>query len=69
MHAEDPYCFIMMGDFNFRSTQWWENDSEIIEGTLFEQTTALTLHLTFVLYIWIFLKHSIQFGMMAFSTS
>ena len=29
-----------MGDFNCRSTQWWENDSENMEGTLFEQTTA-----------------------------
>ena len=40
LHAEDPYCVIIMGDFNCRSTQWWENDSENIEGTLFEQTAA-----------------------------
>jgi len=29
-----------MGDFNCPSTHWWENDSENIEGTLFEQTTS-----------------------------
>ena len=31
---------IIMGDFNYRLTQWWENDSEKIKGTLFEQTNA-----------------------------
>ena len=36
LYAEDPYCVIIMGDSNCRSTQWWENDSENMEGTLFE---------------------------------
>ena len=31
---------MIIGDFNCQSTQWWENDSVNIEGTLFEQTTA-----------------------------
>ena len=26
MHAENPFCVIITGDFNCRSTQWWEND-------------------------------------------
>ena len=36
MHAENPFCVIITGDFNCRSTQWWEDDIENIEGRLFE---------------------------------
>ena len=36
MHAENPFCVIFTGDFNCRSTQWWENDIENSEGKLFE---------------------------------
>ena len=36
MHAENPFCVIITGDFNCRSTQWWENDIENNEGKLFE---------------------------------
>ena len=36
MHAENPFCVIITGDFNCRSTQWWENDIENNEGRLFE---------------------------------
>ena len=38
--AENPHCMIITGDFNCRSTQWWENDIENSEGKLFEQITA-----------------------------
>ena len=34
MHAENPFCVIITGDFNCRSTQWWENDIENNEGRL-----------------------------------
>ena len=45
MHAENPFCIIVTGDFNCRSTQWWQNDSENNEGRLFEPITAdLGLH-------------------------
>ena len=40
MHAENPFCVIITGDFNCRSTQWWENDIENNEGRLFEPITA-----------------------------
>ena len=40
MHAENPYCVIITGDFNCRSTQWWENNIENNEGKLFEPLTA-----------------------------
>ena len=40
MHAENPFCVIITGDFNCRSTQWWENDIENNEGKLFEPITA-----------------------------
>ena len=40
MHAENPFCIIITGDFNCRSTQWWQNDSENNEGRLFEPITA-----------------------------
>ena len=45
MHAENPFCIIITGDFNCRSTQWWQNNSENNEGRLFEPITAdLGLH-------------------------
>ncbi|XP_065068202.1 uncharacterized protein LOC135693597 [Rhopilema esculentum] len=45
MHAENPFCVIITGDFNCRSTQWWENDIENNEGKLFEPLTSdLGLH-------------------------
>ena len=40
MHAENPFCVIITGDFNCRSTQWWENDIENNEGKLFEPITS-----------------------------
>ena len=40
MHAEKPSCIIITGDFNCRSTQWWEDDAENYEGKLFEPITA-----------------------------
>ena len=36
MYAENPFCVIITGNFNCRSTQWWENDIENNEGKLFE---------------------------------
>ena len=45
LHAENPFCVIITGDFNCRSTQWWENDVENNEGKLFEPITSdLGLH-------------------------
>ena len=45
LHAENPLCVIITGDFNCRSTQWWENDIENNEGKLFEPVTSdLGLH-------------------------
>ena len=45
LHAENPFCVIITGDFNCRSTQWWENDIENDEGKLFEPVTSdLGLH-------------------------
>ena len=35
-HAENLYCVIITGDFNCKSTQWWESDIENNEGKLFE---------------------------------
>ena len=40
MHAENPFCVIITGDFNCRSTQWWENDIENNKGKLFQPITA-----------------------------
>ena len=40
MHTENPFCVIITGDFNCRSTQWWESDIESNEGGLFEPITA-----------------------------
>ena len=43
--TEFPFCVIITGDFNCRSTQWWENDLENNEGKLFEPFTSdLGLH-------------------------
>ena len=45
MHTENPFCVIITGDFNCRSTQWWENDIENNEGKLFEPVLSdLGLH-------------------------
>ena len=45
VRAENPFGIIIMGDFNCRSTQWWENDIENNEGKLFEPVTSdLGLH-------------------------
>ena len=45
MNAENPFSVIITGDFNCRSTQWWENDIENSEGKLFEPLTSdLGLH-------------------------
>ena len=40
MHAENPFCVIITGDFNCRSTQWWQDDIENNEGKLFEPITS-----------------------------
>ena len=40
MRAENPFCVIITGDFNCRSTQWWENDTENNEGRLFEPISS-----------------------------
>ena len=40
MHAENPFCVIITGDFNCRSTQWWENDIDNNEGRLFEPLSS-----------------------------
>ena len=45
MHAENPLAAIITGDFNCRSTKWWENDTENYEGKVFEPITSdLGLH-------------------------
>ena len=45
MHAENPFCVVITGDFNCRSSQWWDNDIESNEGELFEPLTSdLGLH-------------------------
>ena len=45
MNAENPFSVIITGEFNCRSTQWWENDIENNEGKLFEPFTSdLGLH-------------------------
>ena len=40
MHAENPFCVVITGDFNCRSSQWWDNDIENNEGKLFEPLTS-----------------------------
>jgi len=45
MQLETPYCIVITGDFNCRSTQWWADDIENTEGKLFEPLTSdLGLH-------------------------
>ena len=45
MHAENPFCIVITGDFNCRSTQWWEHDIENNEGKIFEPfVSELGLH-------------------------
>ena len=45
MRAENPFCVVITGDFNCRSSQWWDNDIENNEGKLFEPLTSdLGLH-------------------------
>ena len=45
MHAENPFCVVITGDFNCRSSQWWDNDIENNVGKLFEPLTSdLGLH-------------------------
>ena len=40
MHAENPFCVIITGDFNCRSAQWWKDDIENNEGKHFESLTS-----------------------------
>ena len=40
MSAENPYSVVMTGDFNCRSSQWWENDIDNEEGKIFEPLTS-----------------------------
>ena len=40
IYAENPFCIVITGDFNCRSTQWWEYDIENNEGKLFEPITS-----------------------------
>ena len=40
MHAENPFCIVITGDFNCRSIQWWGDDIENNEGKLFEPITS-----------------------------
>ena len=45
IYAENPFCVVITGDFNCRSTQWWDNDIENNEGKLFEPVSSeLGLH-------------------------
>ena len=45
MSGENPYCVIITGDFNCRSTNWWGDDIKNDEGKLFEPFTSdLGLH-------------------------
>ena len=39
MSAESPYSVIITGDFNCRSSHWWENDVDNEEGKIFEPLT------------------------------
>ena len=40
MQAENPFCVVITGDFNCRSTQWWKDDIENTEGKSFEPLTS-----------------------------
>ena len=43
--AEDPYAVNITGDFNCRSTKWWQGDTDNEEGKIFEPFTSdLGLH-------------------------
>ena len=45
IHAENPFCVVITGDFNCRSTQLWAKDIENSEGKEFEPLTSdLGLH-------------------------
>ena len=45
MSAENPLSVMITGDFNCRSSQWWENDLVNEEGKIFEPFTSdLGLH-------------------------
>ena len=45
IYAENPFCAVITGDFNCRSTQWWENDIDNDEGKLLEPLASeLGLH-------------------------
>ena len=45
IHAENPFCVVITGDFNCRSTQWWAKDIDNSEGKDFEPLTSdLGLH-------------------------
>ena len=45
MFAENPYAIIISGDFNCRSTQWWDKENENEEGRSFEPLISdLGLH-------------------------
>ena len=45
MSGENPYCVIITGDFNCRSTNLWADDIENEEGKLFEPLISdLGLH-------------------------
>ena len=45
MHGENRFCTIITGDFDCRSTHWWQNNNENNEGRLFESITVdLGLH-------------------------
>ena len=37
IQAENPHSVILMGDFNFRSPQWWAGDVQQPEGTALEE--------------------------------
>ena len=38
--AENPFCVVVSGDFNCRSSQWWDNEIENNEGKRFEPLTS-----------------------------
>ena len=45
MFAENPYAVVLSGDFNYRSTQWWDKENENEEGRCFDPLISdLGLH-------------------------
>ena len=40
IQAENPFCVVITGNFNCRSTQWWAKDIENSEGKVFEPLTS-----------------------------